>query len=161
MFFERIDSPIGLIGIEADESSLRSVLFDSQDPDPRGRIEKSNFVTELVKRELREYFDGVRTTFTASLLFAGTPFQKRAWKALLEIPFGETRTYGMQAAAIGVPKASRAVGSANGKNRIGVIVPCHRVVGANGTLTGYGGGIERKRWLLEHEQAVLHSTTED
>jgi methylated-DNA-[protein]-cysteine S-methyltransferase len=101
--------------------------------------------------QLSEYFAGERTSFDVPLVLNGAPFQERAWRALQEIPYGETISYGEQARRIGRPSAARAVGMANGRNPIAVIVPCHRVIGANGTLTGYGGGIERKRLLLDLE----------
>lgn len=150
---EKIDSPIGPIQIEADPSRLISVLFETQDPKFHQWPENPNEITRRVAAEIGEYFAGRRTRFTTPLKLSGTEFQKQAWSALLEIPYGKTSTYGRQAAAIGRPKSVRAIGAANGKNRIGIIVPCHRVIGANGTLTGYGGGIERKRWLLEHERS--------
>jgi AraC family transcriptional regulator, regulatory protein of adaptative response / methylated-DNA-[protein]-cysteine methyltransferase len=104
-----------------------------------------------VQKQLDEYFSGERQDFTLPLHLAGTPFQEEVWRALLKIPYGRTRSYGEQAEMIGKPEAVRAVGHANGQNHIAIIVPCHRVIGANGTLTGYGGGLERKRWLLNHE----------
>ena len=111
----------------------------------------TNAVLEQTRTELAEYFAGERTRFDVPLELIGSDFQKRAWEALLRIPFGETRTYSEQAVAIGRPGAVRAAGRANGDNRIAIVVPCHRVVGADGSLTGYGGGLWRKRWLLEHE----------
>ena len=105
-----------------------------------------------VIKQLHEYFSGDRRTFDLPLDLKGTPFQLQAWHALLEIPYGETLTYGEQAVAISNPKAVRAIGLANGKNPISIIVPCHRVIGKNGTLTGYGGGIERKKFLLQLEK---------
>ncbi len=111
----------------------------------------TNRVLERAAQQLAEYFAGKRREFDLPLAPKGTGFQERAWRALLAIPYGETRTYGEQARAIGRPAASRAVGAANGKNPIAIIIPCHRVIGANGTLTGYGGGLPLKRWLLEHE----------
>jgi methylated-DNA-[protein]-cysteine S-methyltransferase len=102
-------------------------------------------------RQLTEYFAGTRRTFDLPLRPRGTPFQERVWRELLEIPYGQTWSYGELARRIGNPSASRAVGLANGRNPISLVVPCHRVIGADGTLTGYGGGIERKRWLLGHE----------
>jgi len=108
-----------------------------------------------VARQMREYFAGERTVFDLTLAPRGTEFQLRVWAALLEIPAGQTWSYGQLAAHIGRPSASRAVGAANGNNPLVVVVPCHRVVGANGTLTGYGGGLSRKRWLLEHETNSL------
>ena len=106
------------------------------------------------RAQLDEYFAGERTTFDLPLAASGTPFQERVWAALRTIPFGHTTSYGELAKRLGEPKAVRAVGSANGHNPISIIVPCHRVIGARGDLTGFGGGIERKRWLLEHEGAL-------
>ena len=103
------------------------------------------------ERQLEEYFKGERRDFDLPLHLDGTEFQKRAWRNLMEIGYGETRSYGEQARRIGNANASRAVGLANGKNPIPIVVPCHRVIGANGSLTGFGGGIDRKRWLLAHE----------
>ena len=105
------------------------------------------------REELGEYFEGARKVFEVPLVTPGTPFQQAAWKALLDVPYGETRSYNTQASAIGRPGASRAIGRANGDNRLAVIVPCHRVIQSDGSLSGYGGGLWRKRWLLEHERA--------
>ena len=107
-----------------------------------------------VDRELAEYFADKRTTFTVPLLPAGTEFERRAQAYLRTIPFGQTRSYGQQAAAIGDPRAVRAVGRANGRNTINILIPCHRVIAASGNLTGYGGGLARKQWLLRHEQRI-------
>ena len=108
-----------------------------------------------VATQLRDYFAGARTRFELPLSPHGTAFQQKVWLALREIPFGRTTTYGQIAVDLGHPTASRAVGLANGRNPIAVIVPCHRVIGANGSLTGFGGGLPRKRWLLDHERSVL------
>src|SRR5690606_29111824 len=113
----------------------------------------SNAAADQARTELEEYFARQRTQFDVPLDARGTDFQERVWTALREIPFGETRSYGDQARMIGSPSAVRAVARANGDNRIAIIIPCHRVIGSNGTLTGYGGGIWRKRWLLHHEKA--------
>jgi AraC family transcriptional regulator of adaptative response/methylated-DNA-[protein]-cysteine methyltransferase len=109
--------------------------------------------------QLQEYFAGGRTEFDLALDIVGTPFEKSVWKELLATSFGKTRSYGEIAAAVGRPQASRAVGRANGANRISIIVPCHRIIEAGGGLRGYGGGLWRKRWLLDHEQKVLSGTT--
>jgi AraC family transcriptional regulator of adaptative response/methylated-DNA-[protein]-cysteine methyltransferase len=106
----------------------------------------------LLQKELDEYFNGTRKEFTVRLDAPGTPFQKAVWECLLKIPYGETRSYKMQAILLGRPLAVRAVASANGCNRISIVIPCHRVIGENGDLTGYGGGLVRKKWLLEHEK---------
>lgn len=104
-----------------------------------------------LRQELGEYFAGKRKSFNVKLAPEGTEFQRAAWKALTKIPFGQTRSYGEQAAAIGNPKAVRAIGAANGRNPIAIVVPCHRVIGANGTLTGYAGGLDKKEFLLKLE----------
>jgi methylated-DNA-[protein]-cysteine S-methyltransferase len=119
--------------------------FGAPDPTP---------FTEVI-RQLKEYFAAQRTDFDLPLRLAGTPFQRSVWAALREIPFGQTMSYGQLAQRIGRPAAVRAVGLANGRNPIGIIVPCHRVVGATGALTGYGGGLERKQYLLELERHAL------
>ncbi len=147
----------------ASEAGLRALLF----PDEReGRVvldltpgdgvdpaatERQRAHLDAAALQLDEYFERRRTTFDVALDPVGTPFQRAAWMALLEIPYGETRSYGQQAVALGSPTAVRAVGSANGRNPISIIVPCHRVVGADGSLTGYAGGMDRKRFLLELE----------
>ena len=107
--------------------------------------------TRQLKLELAEYFAGERLHFDVPLHYPGTPFQRSVWEALIEIPFGTTRSYQQQAEYLNKPKAIRAVASANGHNRIAIVIPCHRVIGKDGSLTGYAGGLERKRWLLEHE----------
>lgn len=108
-------------------------------------------VLSQLREELAEYFAGTRKNFTLKLAPEGTEFQRAAWKALTKIPYGQTRSYGEQAAAIGKPKAVRAIGAANGRNPIGIVIPCHRVIGANGTLTGYAGGLDKKEFLLKLE----------
>lgn len=106
---------------------------------------------DLLEQQIGEYFLGSRLTFDLPLLLVGTPFQKSVWNGLMTIPYGETRTYKQQSIQLGNEKAIRAVASANGENGIAIIVPCHRVIGSNGSLTGYGGGLQRKKWLLDHE----------
>jgi methylated-DNA-[protein]-cysteine S-methyltransferase len=117
------------------------------------RHDDARFVEEL--RQLSEYFAGERTTFDFPLVLAGNAFERRVWEALQAIPYGTTITYGELAARLGAPGAARAVGAANGRNPIAIVVPCHRVIGARGKLTGYGGGLARKRALLTHEGALL------
>jgi methylated-DNA-[protein]-cysteine S-methyltransferase len=121
---------------------------------PEARVARDGTarVLDQAAEQLAEYFAGERTEFDVPLAAVGTPFQQRVWRMLEKIPFGETWSYGQLAARIGRPSASRAVGAANGKNPIGIIVPCHRVIGANGSLTGYAGGMPMKKWLLAHEQ---------
>ena len=140
-----LDSPIGPLSIETDESGrLTAIHFGSGDGVPANG--RSRVVTQL-----REYFAGTRRTFELDLALRGTPFQVAVWEELCRIPYGDTITYAELARRIGKPSAVRAVGAANGANPIPVIVPCHRVIGSNGTLTGYGGGIERKQFLLALE----------
>lgn len=168
-FFTTVPSPVGplflggsaagihrLVFLEEDESPLRTIYTldasiaaleqDAGEPAHEDRDALSEAVSQL-----DAYFAGTRATFDLPLAPRGTPFQLDVWTALTRIPPGETRSYGQVAEAVGAPSASRAVGMANGRNPIAIVVPCHRVVGANGTLTGYGGGLHRKRWLLEHE----------
>ncbi|MEY9213877.1 methylated-DNA--[protein]-cysteine S-methyltransferase [Thermobifida halotolerans] len=148
------DSPIGPLTLVAADRALVGLYLAEQRHRPAeeffGRPDPTPF-TE-VETQLAEYFAGRRTAFDVPLAPEGTPFQRTVWDALLEIPYGETLSYGQLAERIGNPSASRAVGLANGRNPIGIIVPCHRVVGASGDLTGYGGGLERKKWLLALER---------
>jgi len=110
--------------------------------------------SEQLMEELKEYFAGSRKTFTTPIVMSGTPFQKQVWEQLLTIPYGQTRSYTQQAIQMGSPEAIRAIAHANGENRMAILIPCHRVIGADGNLTGYGGGIWRKRFLLELEKAI-------
>ena len=143
-------SPIGTLTLFARGDELVALyLPNSPVPDAR---RGSGGVLALAARQIEEYFDGDRRTFDLPLAPEGTAFQQRVWRALVQIPYGETCSYGHIAKKIGRPAASRAVGAANGKNPIAIIVPCHRVIGANGTLTGYGGGLPTKQWLLAHER---------
>ena len=137
-----IDSPIGLLTLAGTSSALTSLFFGKMD-------------TELLLQavsELREYFAGRRKEFDIPLGLTGTEFQKKVWYALGEIPYGETRSYGEIARAMGSPRAVRAVGLANHKNPIPILIPCHRVIGSDGTMVGYGGGLDTKKFLLELEQ---------
>lgn len=109
-----------------------------------------NFIN--LREQLKEYFEGSRKEFTVSLVAPGTAFQKAVWKELMNIPYGSTRSYLEQSVALGNPESIRAVANANGMNRISIIIPCHRVIGSDGNLTGYGGGLKRKKWLLDHEK---------
>jgi len=151
-------SPVGELTLVADERGLAAILWENDKPD-RVRLgtlnEKPDHpVLVETERQLGEYFAGERRSFDVPLSFAGTDFQKRVWAALLAIPFGETRSYGEIADQLGAPGASRAVGAANGRNPISIIAPCHRVVGSNGKLTGFAGGLEAKAFLLDLEQAA-------
>lgn len=149
-----VDSPVGKLTLVAAEGVLSGLYMDLQRHRPLqemfGTPDPTPF-TEVI-RQLDEYFAGHRTDFDVQLRFGGTPFQRTVWAALRTIPYGETVSYGQLAERIGRPGASRAVGLANGRNPIGIIVPCHRVVGATGGLTGYGGGLERKKRLLDFER---------
>jgi methylated-DNA-[protein]-cysteine S-methyltransferase len=151
-----VDSSVGPLTLVAVDGTLTGLYMHRQRHRPReetfGAPDAESF-TE-VAGQLQAYFDGLRTRFDLPLVLAGTPFQRRVWAALREIPYGETITYGQLADRIGQPSAARAVGLANGKNPIGVIVPCHRVVGSTGNLTGYGGGLATKRYLLDFERGV-------
>jgi methylated-DNA-[protein]-cysteine S-methyltransferase len=151
-FFTRFPSPIGELLLASDGRSLTGLHMEPH-PKVNGAIADAKPFHEIV-RQLKEYFAGKRGEFDVPLQFAGTDFQNRVWKALCKIPYGTTISYGELAKRVGNPKASRAVGLANGRNPIGIVVPCHRVIGANGTLTGYGGGLDRKKFLLDLEQTT-------
>jgi methylated-DNA-[protein]-cysteine S-methyltransferase len=153
--YTEIDSPVGRLILRTNGTSLTAIYFDGPSPLP-GELDQWTRSANAgplpeTARQLEEYFAGTRREFDLPLEMAGTEFQRRAWQNLLTIPYGETRSYGDQAKLIGNPNASRAVGLANGRNPIPIVVPCHRVIGANGSLTGFGGGLERKQWLLAHE----------
>ncbi len=155
LFVTVLDSPTGLLKLVADDSALVAVWWDLGDglpPDLRHASPNDSHPILLeTARQLREYFDGTRRSFDLPLAPRGTDFQKKVWLCLRQIPYGQTRTYGDIARLIGTPSASRAVGAANGKNPIPIIVPCHRVIGSNGTLTGFGGGLHNKVLLLSLE----------
>ncbi|GAA2443003.1 methylated-DNA--[protein]-cysteine S-methyltransferase [Actinomadura vinacea] len=160
-----LDSPIGPLTAVVSDGGLAGLYMDLQRHRPAqetfGDPAESADATPFreVAEQLKAYFAGDLTRFELPLSMRGTPFQKRVWDALQEIPYGETVSYGHLAEEIGSPTASRAVGLANGRNPISVIVPCHRVVGASGGLTGYGGGLERKRYLLDFERRVKSDST--
>ncbi len=143
-------SPSFSLTIEAHDTALTRVWFDPPAA-PEGPSEPHHPLLQETLRQLSEYFAGARRAFDLPLDPHGTPFQLQVWKLLVHIPYGETRTYGEVARLLGRPDASRAVGAANGSNPIPIIIPCHRVIGAGGALTGYGGGLDRKRFLLELE----------
>ena len=145
------DSPVGPLTLVSDGDWLVGLHFEGWNP-PASALHKSDALLAETARQLDAYFAGLHRTFDLPLAPRGTPFQQRVWSALRAIPFGETRSYGQLAAALGKPSAMRAVGAANGRNPIAIVVPCHRVIGADGSLTGFGGGIERKRVLLRLEQ---------
>ncbi len=150
--YSTVDSPIGELLLTGDGHALHGLYMQAGRPK---RIEpgweRSDDAFAVVAAQLAEYFAGERREFDIPLVLDGPPFQRQAWHALREIPYGETVSYGEQARRIGQPDAARAIGAANGQNPIAVIVPCHRVIGADGSLTGFGGGLERKRLLLDLE----------
>lgn len=156
LIFTEIDSPVGKLKLVAHDQALVAVLWEYE---IENRVKLQHLIRDdqhpillKVQQQLSEYFSGQREIFDLPLDFAGTDFQKQVWQALLTIPFGETRTYKQIAEHIGNVKAVRAVGAANGKNPISIIAPCHRVVGANGKLVGFAGGLENKQILLTLEK---------
>jgi methylated-DNA-[protein]-cysteine S-methyltransferase len=157
MLYTMIESPIGDLLAVGDGQALRGLYMqEGRKPAAIGADwQPAPDAFGELRRQLDEYFDGARCTFDVPLAMAGSAFQRRVWDALRDIPYGETASYGQLARRIGVPSASRAVGVANGQNPVCVIVPCHRVIGADGSLTGYAGGLERKRLLLELEAGVM------
>jgi methylated-DNA-[protein]-cysteine S-methyltransferase len=154
--FTYVESPIGKLLLCTDGEALIGLYMDGPSDSPseldQWTYDPSAGPLPEVARQLDEYFKGDRREFDLPIRMHGTAFQQRVWRGLMEIPYGETRSYGEQAKRIGNPNASRAVGLANGRNPIAIVVPCHRVIGADGSLTGFGGGLERKRWLLAHEE---------
>ena len=152
-------SPIGTLRLVATDSALTGVYFPSEarSAAPDARPVAAHPVLDQAARELEQYFEGKRRTFSSPLAAAGTPFQREVWDALAAIPFGQSRSYAEIATAIGRSRAVRAVGAANGANPLSIFVPCHRVIGADGKLTGYGGGLPAKAWLLGHERKVAAS----
>lgn len=150
-----IKTPAGPLLIAGNDKALTHLCFHAGELPPYVEQGETPVLNEAAN-QLAEYFAGKRTAFTVSLQPAGTEFQKRVWQALTEIPFGETTTYGNLAAAIGNPKGARAVGLANNRNPIPIFIPCHRVVGANGSLTGYRGGLQLKQILLDLENRYAH-----
>jgi methylated-DNA-[protein]-cysteine S-methyltransferase len=154
--YKMIESPIGKLKLVASDVGLVAILWDKDSP---RRVRLSELVANerhpvlvQTERQLDEYFAGRRKTFTVALDMRGTRFQKDVWEALLAIPFGETRNYGQLAQQLGNPRATRAVGAANGRNPVSIIVPCHRVIGSSGKLTGFAGGLEAKARLLSLEK---------
>ncbi|MHB1304732.1 MAG: methylated-DNA--[protein]-cysteine S-methyltransferase [Acidiphilium sp.] len=161
-FYKTIGSPVGTLKLVAGEKGLAAILWEKDDP-KRVRLgelfeEPAHPILVQAEQELAEYFSGKRKIFDIKLDMVGTEFQKKVWKALLTIPFGETRSYADIARQIGSPNAYRAVGAANGRNPISIVTPCHRVVGSDGSLTGFAGGLDAKRYLLTleklHERAI-------
>lgn len=152
---QTISSPIGRLHLVAEPKALRAVIFESgwadfknQNPDI---VERKTPLTALAAKQLKEYFSGRRKKFDVPYKLEGTDFQKKVWSALGKIPYGATYSYKQQAEIVGKPKAVRAVGGTNGRNPIAIILPCHRVIGSSGKLTGYGGGLDKKEFLLKLE----------
>jgi methylated-DNA-[protein]-cysteine S-methyltransferase len=156
MWFDEFTTRIGTLTIAADEAGLRHVLFPDNKYDAPSRDEWKRDAGPLrdAREQLLAYFDGGRRTFDLPLAPVGTPFQLKVWNTLARIPFGATWSYRDLAERIESPKAVRAVGAANGRNPLPIVLPCHRVIGADGSLTGFGGGLPLKRFLLEHEGAA-------
>ncbi|KOS63593.1 methylated-DNA--[protein]-cysteine S-methyltransferase [Lysinibacillus agricola] len=146
-------SPIGIVEIVGSDTEIYSIMFSEQDQIVNAPQKETPQVLLECQQQLHEYFIGERHEFTFSYAFEGTSFQKEVWTALTSVVYGETATYKETAVSIGNEKAVRAVGSANGKNKLSIVVPCHRIIGSNGTLTGYAGGMWRKEWLLQHEKS--------
>ncbi|MEI7576295.1 MAG: methylated-DNA--[protein]-cysteine S-methyltransferase [Armatimonadota bacterium] len=152
-----VDSPVGRLHLAASDVALTELLFENHREEVDGASQfipaptESNEVLEIVSTQLAEYFAGERTEFSVQVQPGGTEFQVAVWTELQKIPFGQTISYIELARRMGDEKKTRAVGLANGKNPISIIIPCHRVIGANGHLVGYGGGIENKRWLIDFE----------
>ena len=154
--YKFVPSPVGKLKIVATDRALVAVLWENDNPK---RVRLSNLsengdnpILMRTENELHQYFAGKRDGFSVPLDLRGTPFQKQVWEALLGIPYGETRSYGQLAAQLGNPRATRAIGAANGRNPISIIVPCHRVIGASGKLTGFAGGLDAKAHLLSLEE---------
>lgn len=154
----QLDSPVGRLRLVATDQGLSRLLFDrhagEDSGSENGHTESDEHpVLATAAAQLSEYFAGQRREFDIPLDLAGTEFQRAAWTALAGVPYGETRSYRQQAEAIGRPKAVRAIGAANGRNPVPIVLPCHRIVGSDGSLTGYGGGLSIKEYLLNHERA--------
>jgi len=156
------ETPVGELTLVASDAGLRAILWPRLSPtragiQPRPHRDPNHPVLQRTAAQLDQYFAGTRTAFDIPLDLQGTRFQLAAWRSLAEIPFGTTTSYGRQAAALGIPTAARALGAANGANPVCIVLPCHRVIGADGSLTGFGGGLPTKQWLLDHEARVLAS----
>ncbi|UFT99251.1 methylated-DNA--[protein]-cysteine S-methyltransferase [Radiobacillus kanasensis] len=151
-----LDSPIGILEITGSGESVHAIHFTDKKEVTNERVEGRSGAVEACYAQLIEYFNGERIEFDFPYALTGTDFQKKVWQALTAIPYAEVGSYKDIAIQIGNEKAVRAVGSANGKNQIPIVVPCHRIIGANGSLTGYAGELWRKEWLLEHEKKIIN-----
>ena len=154
MKYTHVDTPIGKLTVVAGGTGIRRILWDGEAP-PEDAVEGHSDLLDAAVTQIREYFTGNRTTFDLPLDLGGTPFQEKVWRELGSIPFGTTISYGEQARRIGRPQAARAVGAANGRNPVPIVLPCHRVIGSGGALTGFGWGLDTKRTLLRHEAEVV------
>ena len=158
LFQDRMDSPVGTLTLVTSDDGLRAVLWEDDDPFrvplERATCDSAHRVIVITRRQLAEYFGGGRRSFDMPIDPVGTTFQQDVWRALAQIPFGQTLSYGALAHKLGRPAAARAVGAANGRNPLSIVLPCHRVVGASGSLTGFAGGLPVKRWLLDHERRL-------
>lgn len=155
--FTRIDTPIGPLLLAASDAGMHAIEFrNARHPVKRGddSVEAPHPLLDRARRQLEEYFAGKRRSFDLPLAPQGTPFQRQVWEALATIGYGQTLSYGQLAARVGKPAASRAVGAANGRNPLPIVLPCHRVIGANGALTGFGGGLPTKEFLLRLEGSL-------
>lgn len=162
MYIDYLDTPLGLFEFMATGQGIRQAIFcGEQNISDITAKSKVNDITALCKQQLIEYFAGQRQVFTVPLDPQGTEFQQSVWDCLVKIPFGTVKSYGEIAKILNKPKASQAVGGANGRNPITLIVPCHRVIGGNGSLTGYAGGVERKLWLLNHEGVEVKKSNDN
>lgn len=157
LYESTLETPLGSLRLLASDRGLAGIYFEQHKNMPLRQALPDDLhpLLEKVKVQLRQYFEGTRRRFEIPLDPQGTDFQKDVWSSLTEIPYGQTQSYGELASRLGKPLASRAVGRANGLNPVSIIIPCHRVVGASGKLTGYAGGLETKQWLLEHESRSL------
>lgn len=153
MRYSIITTPIGPLMLTGDDQALTGLHLPNRHG-PTAGLTRDDARFEIEARQLGEYFDGIRTSFDFPLRLEGGEFERRVWDELLNIPYGTTDSYGALARRLGAPGSARAVGAANGRNPIAIVVPCHRVIGANGTLTGYGGGLECKRTLLDLEAGI-------
>ncbi len=158
--YSLLDSPIGELLLTGDGEAVTGIWMQSHRSEWKRttKLRRDDAALGAARMQLTEYFAGERSAFDLPLAPEGTSFQRKVWSALCEIPYGETISYGELARRIGQPTAARAVGLANGSNPLPIVVPCHRVIGADGSLTGFGGGIERKRWLLTHEKKFAKQT---
>ena len=162
-FRSTVKAPFGTLTVVASERGVRYCMFDNESH-PK-QLDGLNIIDDAshtcianAVKQVKEYLAGTRLEFDLPLDLHGTEFQQQAWRSLAQVPYGKTWSYAQQAASIGRPAATRAIGAANGRNPVAVILPCHRIIGANGALTGFGGGLPVKQWLLEHERRVLSAS---